>query len=748
MSFDTLCRTLCDRALADGRNTLLESELYELLRAGGLNVPDYVTLEQPGAYKPITGDRVVVKVVSPVITHKTEVGGVLTTVNNPEAIVKAFSEVLTNVARSCGDEMAKTVRHVMVASFVHGIEGLGGQVFAGLRHSEEMGPVVAIGFGGLDTEELSKRFKKGEAMMVFSPLLVDVDQAFEKFRKTYVYRRIVGLTREHKKFASDEAILRILRFFERLAKFSNTPEFGFTILDFEVNPFIATGEDLIAVDAFMRFRKGVSDEPRQRKQVETMLKPRTAVIVGASNKGVNPGRIILRNLLREGFAVDAIRAIHPDASEIDGVKCCRAINELPWTADLMVIAVNARQVPDVMNQVLCTNAARSIILIPGGMDETEEGKETVRKLREAIDHACASKGLAPTICGPNCLGIRSRPGKYDTLFIPESKLPLPEGDLGNCALVCQSGAYMITRMDNLPFLDPRYAISTGNQMDLTLVDFVETIVKDEAVEVIGVYVEGFKPLDGLRLGRIIRDNRDKDFIVYKAGRTTEGLSATASHTASISGDYESCVEVLKDAHALIAETFEEFNILLAMSTLLRKKEVYGLRLAAISNAGFESVGMADNVLPGTTLPQPGKATAERLRETLRAAKLDTLVNIRNPIDLTPMASDEVYIEVIKAFLDDPQVDAAIVGVIPLTPAMKTLPPGLDAHDSIASTSALPQLLPPLFKSSVKPIVVTVDAGKLYDPLARSLMASGIPCFRSVDKAMRVFQKYIRHRLKC
>jgi hypothetical protein len=42
--------------------------------------------------------------------------------------------------------------------------------------------------------------------------------------------------------------------------------------------------------------------------------------------------------------------------------------------------------------------------------------------------------------------------------------------------------------------------------------------------------------------------------------------------------------------------------------------------------------------------------------------------------------------------------------------------------------------------------VTVDAGKLYDPMARALMAAGVPCFRSVDGAMRAFQKYLGYRI--
>jgi acyl-CoA synthetase (NDP forming) len=757
MTFESLARDLCARALAEGRDTLLEPELYELLRAGGVATPDFVTVD-PGRdvasqLRPVAGPRAVVKVVSPRITHKTEAGGVQVVPNDPAEIARAAAAMMATVRERCGAETASTVRGILVNGFIPSSEALGSQVFAGLRHSPDMGPVFALGLGGLETEELAARFQPGQATVLSSPSLSTPEATLAKFRRSYAYRRLTGKTREARAFTDDAALLGVIALFHRVAALSNTPGFGFTVLDFEVNPFLATGDRLVAVDAFLRFARGCTPEPAiLHDQVATLLKPSTAAIMGASNKAVNPGRIILRNLLREQFPTGSIRAIHPEGGEIDGVTCCRSLADLPWTADLLVVAVGAKQVPGILDEVLATNAARSIVLIPGGMDETDEGKEIARQAREAIASERAAGRPAPVICGPNCLGIRSRPGRYDTLFIPESKLPLPEGRVGGLALVCQSGAYMITRMDNLPFLDPIYAISTGNQMDLTLVDFVEALDRDDEVGVVGLYIEGFKPLDGQRLARLVRRGREagRDYIVYKAGRTAEGLGATASHTASISGDYVSCVGVLSDAGALIATTFEEFNMLLAMATLLRGKSFAGMRLAAISNAGFESVGMADNlsVSPRATLPQPAPATADRLRAVLAADRIDSLVNVRNPIDLTPMAPDRVYVEVLKAFLDDPQVDAAVVGIIPLTPAMQTLPPGADpkGRDTIDAPTSLVHQLPPVVKATSKPVVVTVDAGKLYDPMARALMAAGVPCFRSVDGAMRAFQKYLGYRV--
>ena len=560
MTFETLARDLCTRAHAEGRDTLLEPELYDLLRAGGVETPTFFTVDPRGdvaaQLKPLPGPKAVVKVVSPRITHKTEAGGVRIVANDPKAIAEAVPAMMATVRERCGAEIADTVRSVLVSEFVAGTDALGGQLFAGMRHSPDMGPVMAIGFGGLDAEELAVKFGPGQSTVLFSPAMSTPEQALAKFSKSFAYRKVTGKTREAKKLCDDAALLGVLRFFDRLAnQVSNTADFGFVVTDFEVNPFFVTGGRVVAVDAFLRFQPGLQPlRSTLLEQVDLLLKPQTAAIMGASNKGVNPGRVILRNLLREQFPIENIRAIHPEGDEIDGVRCCPSITDLPWPADLLVVAVGAKSVAGILDEVMKTGKARSVVLIPGGMDETDDGKETAQQIKDAFFGARAAGRFTPVIVGPNCLGIRSCPGRYDTLFIPSYKLPLPEGDVSNLAIVSQSGAYLITRMDDLPALKPRYAISTGNQMDLSQVDFVEALLRDDAVEVMGLYIEGFNPMDGLRLAHLVRKGRrmGRDFVVYKAGRTAEGLGATASHTASISGDYASCAEVLADAGALVA----------------------------------------------------------------------------------------------------------------------------------------------------------------------------------------------------
>jgi acyl-CoA synthetase (NDP forming) len=117
------------------------------------------------------------------------------------------------------------------------------------------------------------------------------------------------------------------------------------------------------------------------------------------------------------------------------------------------------------------------------------------------------------------------------------------------------------------------------------------------------------------------------------------------------------------------------------------------------------------------------------------------VDIHNPLDLTPMAGDAVYEDAVAALLDDPGVDAAVVGCVPLTAALATLPAGVrDAEDGASRTAIGPRLAR-LFAATTKPWVVVVDSGAQYDPLARTLAAAGVPVFRTADRAVRLLGVY-------
>jgi len=84
----------------------------------------------------------------------------------------------------------------------------------------------------------------------------------------------------------------------------------------------------------------------------------------------------------------------------------------------------------------------------------------------------------------------------------------------------------------------------------------------------------------------------------------------------------------------------------------------------------------------------------------------------------------------------------VAGIVPLTPAMQTLPAGEGHRESLRSDASIARLLPAAAAASETPLVAVVDSGLLFDPLADELSSAGLPVFRSADRAVRVLCSYV------
>ncbi len=134
------------RPIADSptRSIALEPEAMAWLRENGIPVPEFrfaATREEALRGCREIGYPVVMKVVSPQITHKSDVGGVVVDIENDDAAQAAF-EALGNVAAG------KDFRGVVIYPLIRDAQ----EVLLGLSRDPQFGPVVAFGLGGIYTE--------------------------------------------------------------------------------------------------------------------------------------------------------------------------------------------------------------------------------------------------------------------------------------------------------------------------------------------------------------------------------------------------------------------------------------------------------------------------------------------------------------------------------------------------------------------------------------------------------------------
>ncbi len=740
---DAGLRSILTAARRRRTDLLLESESLAFVEALGIAVPAHYVIAHPAESATLDldgfdGDRVVVKVLAAGLAHKTEIGGVAVVAKQRGAIEQAAAGM---VRRLPGHEPAG----FLVSEFVeHGSE-LGEELLIGLRWTDDFGPVVTLGPGGTQAEYLARHLDHGRAAAILSPVL-DRDGRLEGALagKSFLRR----LTRGHRgrgPLVETEKLVDLVR---RLFRFAERWVPG-EIAELEINPLVFAGGEAVALDALLRLGKSPQPPapPRPLAKLDRLLKPASIAIMGVSRR-MNPGHIVLDKVIAPGFDHRRIFIVKAGMENFEGCRCVPDLASLPAPVDLAVFCIAAADLPATVNQVMQQRSAESLILIAGGLGETPASRADAEALATAIRRARRSPWRGPVINGGNCLGVRSLPGRYDTMFIPRHKLSYPTGPVTPLALISQSGALAVARASRLAELNPRYVISLGNQLDLTLADYLVHLAADEELRVFACYAEGFQPLDGRRwieaAAKITTSGRA--VILYRAGRSAAGGRAATSHTASIAGDYAVSRELAEAAGVLVAETHEEFEELTRLACALDSRRLDGSRLGAISNAGFECVAVADN-LGGLQLAEFEAATIGKLEALLAEHRLTGIVEAGNPLDVTPIVGDAAFAEAARLVLEDGGVDLGVVGCVPLTGALQTLPAGDHHREDVTAADSVVRRLAALWRESTKSWVAAVDGGPPYDEMARQLTAAGVPVLRSIDRAVRLLDRYAAWRLR-
>ncbi len=160
----SLVREVLEGVREQGRLQLSEGEGKRILKAYGLNVPEEGLAHSPDEAVAIArgiGYPVVMKVESPDIAHKTDVGGVAVDIKSDEEAAQQYQLI---ISRSRGKMPNARVDGVSVQKMLKGRE-----VIVGMVRDEQFGPVVTFGLGGIfveimkDVAQLVVPFGRAEA---------------------------------------------------------------------------------------------------------------------------------------------------------------------------------------------------------------------------------------------------------------------------------------------------------------------------------------------------------------------------------------------------------------------------------------------------------------------------------------------------------------------------------------------------------------------------------------------------------
>ncbi|MCK4538420.1 MAG: acetate--CoA ligase family protein [Candidatus Krumholzibacteria bacterium] len=732
--------------LGSGRSFVYEHEAYSILDTAGFHTPGrsfYTKISEiPDAGVPdMPCDRVVCKLISPEMPHRSEYGGIVFVPNSHDALESTFS----SFSRIC-DENDFTLAGMMVAELLEIDDHVPHQLLFTLKQDPSLGPVIIAGLGGLGTEVWKAGLREKTALFIRSAEnVLDRDSTLKALEKTFFYPLITGGTRVSRNpIVQQEVLLSALEALARLAlDFSPTSETSMvTIEELEINPVQITGDgQLVPLDSLMWIseKRPAPIHPPQEK-IGNLLHPENILLIGASADRMNMGRIILKNLISaEKIEKEKIFLLHPSAEEIDGCRAFASIDDLPGKIDLAVFTIPASERSvEIIERMITEGKTESMILISGGFDETSGGRHLSAKIRTALDDARAT-GNGPVINGPNCMGIVSGPGGYNTFFLPDYKLS-PGGPFGeNTAVISQSGAWLVTLLSTLNLHDPRYMITVGNQLDLTITDYLIKLREDEKIDIFILYIEGFKEGDGDRFLKVAGDisSSGKKVLVYKSGRTPAGAQAAASHTAAMATDHDLFTRLLEDAGVYEADTLEDIEDAVKVFTLLGRRQSPGKRAGIISDAGYEC-SVAGDRLHSMHLSRFSEETIEILSGHLPSG----IIDVHNPVDATPAITTEEYGKCVEAILKDENTDCAVISNVAATSTQENLPAGPGHDEDITNPDSHPNTLIRIFRKYDKPVVFCMNEGAIYDPAVRMMEEAGLPVFRKIDRAIKALDLFL------
>jgi acetyl coenzyme A synthetase (ADP forming)-like protein len=608
------------------RELLTEDEGYRLLAGFGIPVPVYEVVTTADAAARAAGRigfPVVMKVISPQVVHKSDVGGVIRHITTEAGVREAFERIRENITTQLPDARVEGI--IIESELPSGLE-----LFIGGKTDPAFGRVLSFGLGGTGIE-IFRDF----ALRV---LPAGKDELVAMVREIRGYPLIAGYRNSPP--LDEEVLIRCLE--GAVALFEEDQG----IDEFDINPLILYETGACAVDARIYRSSSPGKRPRERQEFDlSLLSPESIAVIGAS---ADPGKIgyaVFRNLLT---FPGKLYPVNPAHDLVQGKKAFASVSELPEPVDLAVIAVPARIVPGILKE-LGARGTRLVIIISSGFRETGTQGEELEK--EILEHA---RTYGIRVIGPNCLGVVLPHLMINTTFDPTAPRK------GHIAFISQSGAIITTIIDwSVPEeIGFSVVISVGNQVDLDFIDFLRFAAEDTETRAIILYIEEIR--DGPAFLDTVREiSRKKPVIVLKSGSSAIGKRAAASHTGSLAGDFEVYRAAFFQAGAIpvysIREAFDVAELMVSQGY------PEGFRAVVITTAGGFAVLASDYAERfGVDLPP----LPPRLLEALDSF-LPSIWNRGNPMDIIGDGGAERYARVLDTIVMFEEAwDIAVIIAVP------------------------------------------------------------------------------------
>lgn len=438
-------------------------------------------------------------------------------------------------------------------------------------------------------------------------------------------------------------------------------------------------------------------------ELDRFFNAQVIAVVGASDSPGSAG------MLNYGLVSDwskelgrRVYPVNPKRDQVAGERCYPSVLDVPEDVDVVLILVSDAVGP--LRDAIAKKAPFAVIFAAGF---AETGADGAAKQAE-IESLVADNEIH--LLGPNTTLNAFQPFRRD----------LPGKRIG---LITHSGhqGRPIYQAQDIGIPMEGWA-PTGNEADLESADFIRWFADQPDVGVVAGYIEGFKNGRTLMLAADHALTRGVPIVFVKSGRTEMGKSWVQTHAGHLAGSDAVMSAVFRQFGMTRVDGLDELLEVSAMFARCAPPSGDGVAVYSISGGACGHVADWATSM-GLRLPDLSRETQQQLHEWI-----PDFLRVSNPIDTGGLPTfDERGPKILKAILEDPNIDVLVVPIPGATPAV---------------SDRFTQDLVDAARNTDKPVCVVWGSPTADEPGYREvLLPSGLPVFRSVGNCLTAVKAY-------
>lgn len=453
-----------------------------------------------------------------------------------------------------------------------------------------------------------------------------------------------------------------------------------------------------------------------------LMRPASLAVIGASDKQGMAGSASQSSI--KGVIRDRVYYVNPKRDELNGKKCYHALSELPEVPDCMLLCTPAHTAAAYMEEAGKMGIGAAVVLASGF---SEERSSSARALSDQLKEICLKYDIA--LCGPNCIGIVNGIDNVCVTANNDITMTMLEDDNRRGAGVIAQSGYISSGFNNPDCDHLAMVVSAGNSIICGLEDYMLYMAKEDRINCIAAYIEGITKPRILTEALRIAAKKRKPVIVLKAGSSSKGGFAAASHTGSLAGNHRLIESLFQKYGVITTENLEELVSTTRMFAVLDGRFPEKATLAGVNFSGGENTLCADTCDRfGIALPDFEDRTAQIIRTVV-----PPFATPANPLDATTsLFSETEKVETLfRAVSDDKNIGLILVGN---DVGLQSEPKDLTCAAVLSALSA---------QNAVKPAVVVPsfekarnsDVRKAFESARIPVLSTGISAYMAIRHLM-------------